>query len=378
MSSPNSPLALSSRKLSSHWITPSSQLTNVGFSFATFFLSGIYSRYADFIAYQYFLHVVPTTYIAPRSPPLYTAQYGVTHYTREVSHDSGTPGIFFKFDLDPLALSIHQRTTSFLHLLIRCVGVLGGVFVCMGYAIRVTNRAVEVVSGSADGSGGIVAAESSGVRVGLRAKWGGGELRSRVVKSAIPQGSGWTVDGGPLSGSSYAGYTVTPVLGGFSPALGGGHSPYLSSPNPASLSPYSPRPYSPNLAVGSLSPGMMRSASASVGLGPPPRSAMSASFGPRSSSASSSTYGFPSSPMPTAATFGSPMPVPALSEASASVGHEHAYSHGDVNEDAMPRTPGVGYATLPLSPNPGATDVFRMAPAPGKRGNGMGEAKKED
>ncbi len=343
------------------------------FLFCHFLLSGIYFCYADFIAYQYFLHVVPTTYIAPRSSPLHTAQYGVTHYTREVSHESGTPGIFFKFDLDPLALTIHQRTTSFLHLLIRCVGVLGGVFVCMGYAIRVTNRAVEVVSGSADGSGGIVAAESSGVRVGLRAKWGGGELRSRVGKSAIPQGSGWTVDGGPLS-ASYASYTGTPVSGGFSPALGGGmpsHSPYLASPNTASLSPYSPRPYSPNFAAGSLSPGMIRSASASVGLGPPPRSAMSASFGPRSTSASSSAFGFPTSPMPTAATFGSSV----LSEAPVLVngrGHEH----GDVDEETLPRTPGVGYATLPLSPNPAAMDAFRMTPSPGKRGHG--EAKKEE
>ncbi|KAF8155175.1 endoplasmic reticulum-golgi intermediate compartment protein 2 [Pholiota molesta] len=43
----------------------------------------------------------PTTYIAPRTAPLHTHQYAVTHYTREVAHDRGTPGIFFKFDLDP-------------------------------------------------------------------------------------------------------------------------------------------------------------------------------------------------------------------------------------------------------------------------------------
>ncbi|KAJ3506970.1 hypothetical protein NLJ89_g6563 [Agrocybe chaxingu] len=54
----------------------------------------------NFIAYQYFLHVVPTTYIAPRSSPLHTHQYSVTHYTREVSHDHGTPGIFFNSSSD--------------------------------------------------------------------------------------------------------------------------------------------------------------------------------------------------------------------------------------------------------------------------------------
>ncbi|THH31202.1 hypothetical protein EUX98_g2981 [Antrodiella citrinella] len=134
----------------------------------------------SFVAYQYFLHVVPTTYIAPRSKPLNTHQYSVTHYTRVLEHNRGVPGIFFKFDLDPMSLTIHQRTTSLLQFLIRCVGVVGGVFVCMGYAVKITSRAVDVVSG-ADRQQGLVAAEATGVGASIRKKWGGGELRSRVV-----------------------------------------------------------------------------------------------------------------------------------------------------------------------------------------------------
>lgn len=38
-----------------------------------------------------------------------------------MEHNKGIPGIFFKFDLDPMSLSIHQRTTSLLQLLIRYV-----------------------------------------------------------------------------------------------------------------------------------------------------------------------------------------------------------------------------------------------------------------
>ena len=72
-----------------------------------------------FIAYQYFLHVVPTTYIPPRGKPLGTNQYSVTHYTRQADHGQGTPGIFFKFELDPLHISIHQRTTTFSQFFIR-------------------------------------------------------------------------------------------------------------------------------------------------------------------------------------------------------------------------------------------------------------------
>jgi hypothetical protein len=236
----------------------------------------------NFIAYQYFLHIVPTTYIAPRSSPLYTNQYSVTHYTREVQHDRGTPGIFFKFELDPLAITMHQRTTSFLQLLIRLVGVLGGVFVCMGYAIRITTRAVEVVSG-ADSSPGIVAAEASGVKVGLRAKWGGTELRARA--KLVPQGNGWTVEGSspglaPSSASPYsAGYAGTPTTAGM-------YSPGFSvpaTPNPYSV-PATPHSTTTSSFGPPPTPGMARSAS-SFG---PPRTAPG--FTPRSTSGN----GFPS------------------------------------------------------------------------------------
>jgi len=77
-----------------------------------------------FMAYQYFLHVVPTVYIAPRSSPLETNQYSVTHYTRKLEHFQGTPGIFFKFDLDPMVITIHQRTTSLVQFIIRWVTCL--------------------------------------------------------------------------------------------------------------------------------------------------------------------------------------------------------------------------------------------------------------
>ncbi|KAG6812261.1 hypothetical protein H0H92_003717 [Tricholoma furcatifolium] len=181
-----------------------------------------------FVAYQYFLHVVPTTYIAPRSEPLETNQYSVTHYSRVLEHNRGTPGIFFKFDLDPLSITIHQRTPSFIQLVIRCVGVIGGIFVCMGYAIKITTRAVEVVSG-ADSSPGLVAAESTGVKVGLRQKWGGSELRARPGKM-IRQGSGWVMEG---SDSPYAAsYSGTPTSNGFPSAATSGPpaSAFVTSP----------------------------------------------------------------------------------------------------------------------------------------------------
>jgi hypothetical protein len=73
----------------------------------------------DFISYQYFLHIVPTKYIAPRSGVLDTNQYSVTHYTRELLHNQGTPGIFFKFDIDPLEITVHQKTMGFVEFVVR-------------------------------------------------------------------------------------------------------------------------------------------------------------------------------------------------------------------------------------------------------------------
>jgi hypothetical protein len=73
------------------------------------------------MSYQYFLTIVPTSYYAPRSAPLHTNSYSVRHYTRVLAHNTGMPGIFFKFELEPMRLSIHQRTTNFVQLMIRCV-----------------------------------------------------------------------------------------------------------------------------------------------------------------------------------------------------------------------------------------------------------------
>src|SRR5258706_15629486 len=92
-----------------------------------------------FIPSQSSLSIVPTTYVAPRSSPLITSQYSVTHYVRPIVH-GGTPGIFFKFDLDPLAVEVNQRTTSFIQFIIRVIGVVGGVWVCFGWGLKVASK----------------------------------------------------------------------------------------------------------------------------------------------------------------------------------------------------------------------------------------------
>jgi hypothetical protein len=70
----------------------------------------------------------------------------VTDYSRSFDHGKGIPGIFFKYDLEGMALTIRERTTSLYQFLIRLVGVVGGVWTVASFALRVFNRAHREVS----------------------------------------------------------------------------------------------------------------------------------------------------------------------------------------------------------------------------------------
>ncbi|KAJ7584131.1 endoplasmic reticulum-golgi intermediate compartment protein 2 [Mycena floridula] len=254
------------------------------------------------VAYQYFLHIVPTTYVAPRSTPLRTNQYSVTSYKRVLEHDKGTPGIFFKFDLDPLALTITQRTTPFTTFVLRVLSIIGGVFVCASWGLRVSSKVVEIATGQNEE---VLVKEASGVK----RKWGGGSLRARTgVKR---QGSGWVVESsdgvawGSNPGSPYAGSTPSSpfvTAGAQSPYIGTPNSPYAGVGAPGYLgSPYvtNSAVFGPPSAPGTPVPGSGFQTATSAGLTPgtpsgfappPPRT-------PRSSNSSfaPSTPGTPSS-----------------------------------------------------------------------------------
>ncbi|KAH9981895.1 endoplasmic reticulum vesicle transporter-domain-containing protein [Russula compacta] len=257
----------------------------------------------DFLAYQYYLRVVPTTYIAPRSEPLHTNQYSVTHYERKISHHAGVPGIFFKFDIEPVRLTIIQRTTTLGQFFIRWAGVVGGVFVCASWAIRATDRMISVVAGP-DDIGSIAPVSDSVRSSGLRSKWGGTALRARPSNVPLRTGTWAEGGGGSPYGSTYGGSSYAGSPGG-SPMLS--QSPYLPVPPP----PISARTPSTS---GFVVPGP----TSGLGLSP-------SLFGP-------SPPGSARTPA-TAATLGSPGP-----------GHgTPAYGHFP----PTPRSPLSGFAALP-------------------------------
>lgn len=95
--------------------------------------------------YQYFLSVIPTIYHKSKTRKVNTNQYSVSDYKRNPNGPAAFPGIFFKYDIEPLTMIIHRRSMSFVAFIVRLTGVLGGVWICTNYALRVLHRLLLVV-----------------------------------------------------------------------------------------------------------------------------------------------------------------------------------------------------------------------------------------
>ncbi|KDN39832.1 DUF1692-domain-containing protein [Tilletiaria anomala UBC 951] len=114
--------------------------------------SSVETTAEHFAVFQYFVSVVPTIYIDHRGRSLQTNQYSVTDYARVVEHNRGVPGIFIKYDIEPMTMIVRERASSLLNFLVRLASTVGGVWVCSGFAYRVTNRVGTVVKKVRDGA----------------------------------------------------------------------------------------------------------------------------------------------------------------------------------------------------------------------------------
>lgn len=95
--------------------------------------------YAASAVYQYFLSVIPTNYYKT-GRKVRTNQYSVSDYKRRPNGPAAFPGIFFKYDIEPLTMSIHNRSMSFVAFIVRLTGVLGGIWLCTNYVLRTLHR----------------------------------------------------------------------------------------------------------------------------------------------------------------------------------------------------------------------------------------------
>ncbi|RHZ67006.1 hypothetical protein Glove_303g103 [Diversispora epigaea] len=94
-------------------------------------------------AFQYFLSVVPTTYIDNSNGELLTNQYSVTDYSKiydASKRQYGIPGIFFKYDIEPISIRITEKSQGFIKFTTRLCGLVGGIWVTVGFIMKFLNR----------------------------------------------------------------------------------------------------------------------------------------------------------------------------------------------------------------------------------------------
>lgn len=83
---------------------------------------------------------MPTTYIDKSKNVLHTYQYAVTDSNKAFEENESiynVPGIFFKYDFEPISVRITEKRQSFSHFLVRLSGIIGGAVVTVGFAYRV-------------------------------------------------------------------------------------------------------------------------------------------------------------------------------------------------------------------------------------------------
>jgi hypothetical protein len=101
-----------------------------------------------FYKFQYFMSVVPTIYTVAgggaTTKTIFTNQYAVTEQSKEVS-DRTVPGLFFKYDIEPILLTIEERRDGILTFLIKVINVLSGVLVAGHWGFTLTEWFREAV-----------------------------------------------------------------------------------------------------------------------------------------------------------------------------------------------------------------------------------------
>jgi endoplasmic reticulum-Golgi intermediate compartment protein 2 len=106
-----------------------------------------------FHRFQYFMSVVPTVYTVSRPPSpitpfsssftLFTNQYAVTEQSYQIG-ERNVPGIFFKYDIEPILLTVEESRESFLRFCVKIVNILSGVLVAAHWGFTISEWVVEV------------------------------------------------------------------------------------------------------------------------------------------------------------------------------------------------------------------------------------------
>jgi hypothetical protein len=124
---------------------------------------------SHYYKYQYFLSVVPTIYsknqnVRPETLNtnldsyrsnknlIFTNQYAATSQSEAIPESPYLiPGIFFKYNIEPILLLISEERTGFLNLVIRLVNTISGVIVTGGWLYQITGWLAELRKRRASG-----------------------------------------------------------------------------------------------------------------------------------------------------------------------------------------------------------------------------------
>ncbi|KAI8037872.1 hypothetical protein M5D96_009373 [Drosophila gunungcola] len=86
------------------------------------------------------------------SEPIYTNQFSVTRYRKDLSdRERGMPGIFFSYELSPLMVKYAEKHNSFGHFATNCCSIIGGVFTVAGILAVLLNNSWEAIQRKAGG-----------------------------------------------------------------------------------------------------------------------------------------------------------------------------------------------------------------------------------
>ena len=77
---------------------------------------------------------------------IFTNQYAATSQSHPVNTNV-IPGVFFKYDIEPILLIVSERRTGFLGMLVKVVNVVAGVLVGGGWTYQIYTWLGEVVGG---------------------------------------------------------------------------------------------------------------------------------------------------------------------------------------------------------------------------------------
>lgn len=109
----------------------------------------------NFQRFQYFVSVVPTIYTLGRAifpssatssllptsvKTIFTNQYAVTSQSQVVG-EYMVPGIFFKYDIEPLLLTVEEHRESWMRFVIKLVNVVSGVLVAGHWGFTISESA---------------------------------------------------------------------------------------------------------------------------------------------------------------------------------------------------------------------------------------------